>query len=125
MSVSYDVKMYPDGWYLCADREPVDGPFDTIREAAEALYARPDEHRFAIQAWIPDARYLGTMSGKPVGWKKQSDVAECDTAESVGCALLQLTEDGEFYQHDSIRHEARKAAVWDRLERRYVGGPPW
>lgn len=70
------------------------------------------DHRFSIQAW----HRLGLVGLST--WKHEGEIAECDSAEAVGVALLTLTEDGEF-------HLRRKAAVWDREEGVYVGGIPW
>lgn len=71
---------------------------------------RNTPRRFVIQAWQRD-RAVST-------WKREGDVAECNVPEAVGVALVTLTDDGEWT-------DDRKAAVWDREEGRYLGGPPW
>ena len=69
------------------------------------------EHRFSIQRWVR----------RVAVWRYDSEIAEADTAEAVGVALLTLTADGEF-EDAGVRV---KAAVWDRRDDRYVGGNPW
>jgi hypothetical protein len=67
--------------------------------------------RFGIQVWARDPEQRGR-------WTRESDLAECDSAEAVGVALVTLADDGEWC-------DDRKAAVWDRRDCRYIGGPPW
>lgn len=69
------------------------------------------ELRFSIQAWE-----LAPGAGRR--WGYAGDVAECDTAEELGVALVTLAADGEW-------SDTRRAGVWDRREDRYVTGGPW
>jgi hypothetical protein len=68
------------------------------------------QDRYVIQAW--ERTHVSDR------WTRGTDIAECAYASGVGVALETLTDDGEF-------HDLRKAAVWDRAELRYLGGPPW
>lgn len=63
---------------------------------------------FKVQAW----------TRTPGGWEMECEICETYSKEGVGVALATLTEDGEF-------HDGRKAAVWDAVNERYLGGPPW